>query len=100
MFISPTEILQRDANNSNTWSQQSNGSEMFESLSSTPKERTAAQIVGKFSDNTTNPFNYTSYNLGPDSGDNSTPKSNASQGKTKKYRPPSVHLDQLLDGKD
>ncbi|CAI4052858.1 hypothetical protein SUVZ_15G1450 [Saccharomyces uvarum] len=101
MFISPTEILQRDANNSNTSSQQSNGSEMFESLSSTPKERAAAQIVGKFSDNNnTNPFNYTPYNLSPDFEDNSTPKSNVTQGKTKKYRPPSVHLDQLLDGKD
>ncbi|CAI4051141.1 Csi2p SKDI_15G1490 [Saccharomyces kudriavzevii IFO 1802] len=97
MFISPTEILQSDGNNSNTWSQQSNGSAVYESLSSTPRELGAIQIIGKFSENT-NPFNYTSCNLGPDSRDDSTPKSNTSQGKVKKYRPPSVHLDQLLDG--
>ena len=98
MFISPTEILQSDANNSNTWSQ-SNESAIYDSLSSTPREPGATQILGKFTDST-NPFNYTSYNLSPDSEDRSTPTSNVSQGKVKKYRPPSVHLDQLLDGKE
>ena len=98
MFISPTEILQSDANNSNTWSQ-SNESAIYDSLSSTPGQPGATQILGKFTDST-NPFNYTSYNLSPDSEDRSTPKSNVSQGKVKKYRPPSAHLDQLLDGKE
>ncbi|QHS76113.1 Csi2p [Saccharomyces paradoxus] len=97
MFISPTEILQCDANNSNTWSQQSNDSAIYDSLSSTPKEPGATQILGKFTDSS-NPFNYASYSLNPEAGDRSTPKSNVSQGKVKKYRPPSVHLDQLLDG--
>ncbi|EJS41780.1 YOL007C [Saccharomyces arboricola H-6] len=99
MFISPTEILQYDANNSNTLSQQSNGSVLYESLSSTPREPGTTQIIGKFPDNA-NPFNYTSLNIGADSGDGLTPKSNVSQGKVKKYRPPSVHLDQLLDANE
>ncbi|CAI4036313.1 hypothetical protein SMKI_15G1520 [Saccharomyces mikatae IFO 1815] len=97
MFISPTEILQCDANNSNTWSQQSNNSAIYDSLSSTPREPGATQILGNFTDST-NPFGHAAYNLDIDSGDRSTPKSNGSQGKVKKYRPPSVHLDQLLDG--
>ncbi|KAL3231674.1 Chitin synthase 3 complex protein CSI2 [Nakaseomyces bracarensis] len=95
MFISPTEILKNEGNN---WSSTENSA--FNSVASTPREQSMAQIIN-------NPASKSSFN------DNMLFENAVSKlqvqttpdmaqlrpnDKKRKSRPPSAHLDQLLDG--
>ncbi|CCD23930.1 Csi2p NDAI_0C02700 [Naumovozyma dairenensis CBS 421] len=98
MFISPTEILQQETQFNNN---SINGSSIFDSTNSTPKIQTfPTQIIANnngsnFASLNTTDFEGLGLKLNP--GSEGTPDSN---DKKKNFRPPSVHLDQLLDSED
>lgn len=120
LFISPTEILQNEANNSTLWNHSNaNASSLFDSATSTPREQLAAQIISNsnmdnssaalknlyyHANHTSSTANLLSENMLLHSGDhalspdslNAKDISNETAGK-KNYRPPSAHLDDLLN---
>lgn len=121
LFISPTEILQNEANNSALWNHGSaNASSLFDSAMSTPREQLTAQIISNpnlgnsttaalkdlyyHTNSTTSTANLLSENmllhssdhrLSPDSL-NAENLTNETGGR-RNYRPPSAHLDDLLN---
>lgn len=93
MFISPTEILQTEANKNTLWAGDSPATNLFDSPASTPLEQSYAQIIGS--------------NAGPHVAQpqvshytDSTPAAQSNSNTKTNYRPPSVVLDQLLDDED
>lgn len=94
MFISPTEILK---NEGNTWSTDSSA---FNSLTSTPREQSVANIIvpqnglNKLGDPPFTGKNLSNMDISSTPGV-AIPKPNGNQ---KRGRPPSAHLDDLLDG--
>lgn len=95
MFTSPTELLKNEGNN---WSSENSA---FNSVSSTPKEQPMAQIIsnpaGKSNLNGNVLFDNAVSKLQIDG----TPESvqlRPNDNKKRKFRPPSAHLDDLLDG--
>lgn len=90
MFISPTEILQNEThqwNNSNGTSTNGSSDSFFDSQISTPTAHVPAS-TSQFVTNDYSEFNRVSAN-----NQNSTTE-------TKPFRPPSVHLDELLNLQD
>lgn len=120
MFISPTEILQNEGGNqSNIWSDSNfSSSRILDSADSTPREQVRTQFINNpsmsnLASNTPwkesiSPREYIQNNsslLRPDltsshgySVDSGVQQRDASPKLKKNYRPPSVHLDTLLDG--
>lgn len=123
MFISPTEVLQNEImNQSNIW-QDSNAYSysLFESTGSTPKEQTPGQFINNpsLSNLASNPHwmqsispkEYLQNNSSllrpdisnsplPDHLNNIPPAEEDTLERKKNYRPPSMHLEDLLDGND
>lgn len=117
MFISPTELLQNEANRTGLWvNDKESSSNLFDSPASTQLEHSYAQFINNGESlGVEKPNIYYHQNnsgstadlllsskpiLSPDDspssfGTNGTNDSNARRKKN--YRPPSVHLDELLD---
>lgn len=115
MFISPTEMLQNDANRSTVWANDSaSTSNLFESQVSTPIEQSCAQILNNMdgtnglAGQTRSMYYHNNRHSGstldlllnvagsPTPHDGTAGTRDASNNK-KNYRPPSMVLDQLLD---
>ncbi|SMN18912.1 similar to Saccharomyces cerevisiae YOL007C CSI2 Protein of unknown function [Maudiozyma saulgeensis] len=89
MFISPTEILQ---NETHQWNNSANASHesFFSSDASTPTAHVSATSASQFISN-----DYSEFNRG-----NATTIDPIAAKNTKHFRPPSVHLDELLNLQD
>lgn len=92
MFISPTEILQQDI-------PFNNDSSIFDSAISTPKgeQTSTTQVIANPDNNNWGLLNDSSFQGLGLKLDSELPSSNENNQKKKNYRPPSAHLDQLLD---
>lgn len=108
MFVSPTEMIKNQSNNRMTWNlahppslplQGGQRATEPNSGSSTPREQAFTQIIGNHSLYALPPA-LTNSSLNKDNGNSSYDSTNNTQpgsDKVKNYRPPSVHLDTILD---
>lgn len=89
MFISPTELLQSEANNSTLWAGDSPvTTSLFDPQASTPSQQSYSQVIGCAAGPQAARPQVAQYTDSPAATQSNT-KSN--------YRPPSIVLDQLLD---
>lgn len=95
MFISPTELLQSEANKSTVWTNDTPTGSYFDSPASVPLEAPFAQILGSATSLNAARPQVDLYTGTPISRD-----SNVDSNKNPNYRPPSVVLDQLLDDQE